>query len=199
MTNTPDAASLAAFLHCLSSLEVKTFHLYKVLSDKVEPPLVKSLLFSIASDSQKHAVLLKGVANSIGPKNEAHSKDCEKRIGETLQLITALGKEIDAKERIDEEELPQFIKKLTCLESTAGEEYSIFVQLRTLEIMATEIKRLYNVDISGVKDIFESIIEDEEHHREVLASIRDLIHQKNEDLLRDDPLMEYRALIGRST
>jgi rubrerythrin len=78
MTNNHNPASIASFLKCLSILETETYQLYKALSDKTEHPLVKSLLFSVAIDSQKHAALLKGVANSIAPKLEVTPKTAKK-------------------------------------------------------------------------------------------------------------------------
>jgi rubrerythrin len=46
--------SVADFLHCASILEERAYLLYKNLADKVELPLINSLLLHIAYDSQKH-------------------------------------------------------------------------------------------------------------------------------------------------
>lgn len=58
------------------------------------------------------------------------------------------------------------------LESTVGEEYYILDQLETLEYMTREIRETYNVDLEDVKDILETIIRDEETHRELIENER---------------------------
>lgn len=57
--------SVADFLNCASILEERAYLLYKNLADKVELPLINSLLLHIAYDSQKHSVILKGINESI--------------------------------------------------------------------------------------------------------------------------------------
>jgi rubrerythrin len=196
LTNSHDPASLASFLKCLSILETEAYRLYKVLSDKVEPPLLKSLLFSVASDSEKHAALLKGIADSIAPKIQVTAKECEQRIGETLCLTTTLTKEISAKGKINEEALSQLIEKLDELEGTVGEEYSIFVQLKTLEVLSGEINRLYKIELSRLKGVFVGIMNDEEHHREIIATVKEMLQKRHETQINEDPLWAYRELIG---
>ena len=72
----------------------------------------------------------------------------------------------------------ELLPKLTALESSLGEEYYIFVQMKTLQLMAKEINQLYGVDLEKIKKVFESIIRDEEHHREILATIKDIVSKK---------------------
>ena len=66
MTKSNDPKVLVGFINCLSVLEENAFLLYKAFSDKIEMPLVKSFLLSIAEDSHKHSMLLKGVARQHG-------------------------------------------------------------------------------------------------------------------------------------
>ena len=63
--NKKQSNSIADYLNCQSILESQTSLLYGVLSDKVEIPLIKTLLKEIDLDSKKHALLLKGVSESI--------------------------------------------------------------------------------------------------------------------------------------
>jgi hypothetical protein len=170
--------------------------LYKVLSEKVEPPLFKSFMFSLASDSQKHAALLKGIAESIAPKVQVTLKECENRIGETLHLTVALTKKIAAKEKISEDDLFHLIEKLEELEGTVGEEYSIFVQLKTLEVLSGEINRLYKIELSKLKGVFVGIMNDEEHHREIIATVKEMLQKQHEAQISEDPLMAYREMLG---
>jgi hypothetical protein len=54
------------------------------------------------------------------------------------------------------------------------EEYYIFVQLKTLELMVKEINQMYNIDLRSAKSIFINIISDEDRHREILETIERL-------------------------
>ena len=54
LNNNDNSESLASFVNCLSLLEKKAYLLHKNLSEKVEEPLVKSLIFKMSIDSQKH-------------------------------------------------------------------------------------------------------------------------------------------------
>ena len=126
MTKNNDPKVLADFINCLGILENDTFLLYTALSNKIELPLVKSLLRAIAEDSLKHSTLLKGVAESITEAKET-PKDCEKKTGEAWRLIANFTKEIAAKEKFSEEEMSQLWDKLAFFESIIGEEYYVFV------------------------------------------------------------------------
>jgi rubrerythrin len=189
MTKNVDPKTLASFINCLSLLEDNAFLLYKHLADKVEAPLAKSFLLQIATDSQKHAIALKGVSESIAEPN-AKPRECEKKIGETWRVINVILREIENKERIPEGDLPQLAEKLAVLESVMGEEYYQFVQLKTLELMMKEINQIYNIDLSSVKKIFLNIIRDEENHRELLIKIKTLFKPK--DKLDSAPVVKYQ-------
>ena len=186
-----DPKIIANYLNCLSMLENSTFLLYQKLSDKAEVPLVKTLLLSIALDSSKHSALLKGVADSIAVSKEK-TEDCAKKLGETWQIIDTLLKETASKEKMSGLELQQLIEKLTILERIAGEEYYIFLQMKTLQHMIKEINQLYNVNLERIKNIFERIIEDEEHHRELLATIKKLLSENKRADQDNTPLIKYQ-------
>jgi rubrerythrin len=68
LTKSNDPKVLVGFINCLSVMEENAFLLYKALSDRIDLPLLKSLLLSIAEDSHKHSLLLKGVVDSRQPK-----------------------------------------------------------------------------------------------------------------------------------
>jgi rubrerythrin len=175
LTKSNDPKVLVGFINCLSVLEENAFLLYKAFSGKIEMPLVKSFLLSIAEDSHKHSMLLKGVADSMGKPEKP--KDCAKKTGETWRLIDTFYKEISAKEKITESELSQLSEKLAYLESILGEEYYVFVQMKTLQLMVNEINQLYYIDLGSVKTIFVKIINDEEHHREILEKIKNIVNR----------------------
>jgi len=189
MTKSNDPKVLADFINCLGILENDTFLLYKALSNKIELPLVKSLLRAIAEDSLKHSTLLKGVAESITEAKET-PKDCEKKTGEAWRLIANFTKEIAAKEKFSEEEMSQLWDKLAFFESIIGEEYYVFVQMKTLDLMMKEINQIYNIDLGSLKSIFTRIINDEEHHREMLGTIKGILERHSEP--SNTPVVKYQ-------
>jgi rubrerythrin len=77
LTKSNDPKVLVGFINCLSVMEENAFLLYKALSDKIELPLVKSFLLSIAEDSHKHPLLLKGVVDSMATQEKP--RDCAKK------------------------------------------------------------------------------------------------------------------------
>jgi rubrerythrin len=189
MTNNNDSKTLASFINCLSLLENNTFLLYENLSEKVEEPLVKSFLLQISIDSQKHSIVLRGVAESIG-KPDGKPKNCEKKIGESWKIVEAILREIKYKKKIPSGDFPKLAQTLTVLESMMGEEYYMFVQLKTLELMMKEINQLYNIDLGSVKKLFLNIIRDEETHREILEKIKTIITPKRK--INGTPVVKYQ-------
>ena len=170
--------TIAEYMNCLSILESQTSLLYKSLSDKIETPLIKTLLKEIEMDSQKHSMLLKGVGESIA-QPKGNQKKCSKG-SETLRTTERLLKEVGGLQRISSEDLLRLSEILEILESAMSEEYYILVQMKTLQMMMTEINQIYNIDLYSVRDIFMNIINDEGHHREILETIKQLIAKKEQ-------------------
>ena len=191
MTSSHDPKTITGFINCLSVFESAASLLYKNFADKVELPLVKSFLLEISCDSQKHSALLKGVGESL-PKTNWKPKDCPKKIGEAWHVIDAFSNEIAKKEKITEEELPRLSEKLVVLESIMGEEYYVLVQLKTLQLMTQEINQLYNVNLESLKNIFTKIINEEEHHREILETIKTLLDKKEQPKADNAPSVRYQ-------
>ena len=181
--------SIADFLLCASVLEEKTFRLYKSLSDKVEMPLVHSLLLYIAHDSQKHSAILKGIGESISKSEK--KPDCKKRFADTGATIDRLQEEIAEEGKTNSLNIPSLVKKLTVLESTFGEEYYSLVQLKTLEYMEKEIRENYDVEVEDLKSIFETIIRDEELHSELLARMKKILSAEEEKKEPKAPMVKY--------
>ena len=190
MTKMNNPKVIARYIHCLSILEDKTAVLYENLSGRVGPPLIKSLLLSISKDSSKHSALLKGIADSISDSKQK-AKDCAKNLGEVWNTVSNYVKEMNRRERMSKVYFSELLPVLMALESSLGEEYYIFVQMKTLQLMVKEINQLYNIDLDKIKKVFESIIRDEEHHREILATIKDII---TEDSVEQDntPKVKYQ-------
>jgi hypothetical protein len=185
--------SLVGFIYNLSLLEEETFQLYKNIAEKVDFPLIKALLTEISLDSKKHYQLLKGIIDSM-PKVDLNTKDAQKKFSETQKAMSNfLSYFADAPE-INENNFPELIEKLSLLESQMGEEYEILVQAKSVVFFASEIDRNYKFKSENFKKIFEKIISDETHHDEILGTIKDIIHQKDQELLAKDPLLQYRRL-----
>ena len=189
MTKNNDPKTLAQLITCLSILENDTAMLCTALSSKIPLPLVKSLLRSIANDSLKHSTLLKGVAKSIAEIKD-NFRYCEKKGGEVWRYVAEYSKEIASKEKFTEEEMSQLSEKLAFFESAMGEEYYVFVQIKTLQLMMKEINKIYNIDLGNLKNIFIQIINDEEHHREILETIKSIFNRHPEP--QNTPLVKYQ-------
>lgn len=180
--------NLAEFINCLNILESQTSLLYKNISVKVESPIVRAFLEEIAIDSQKHAALLKGVSEIINhPKGS--QKDCEKR-DSTLQNVIKLQKETAKMQKIALDDLLDLNERLQLLESQMGEEYHVLVQMKTLTAMMKQINQSYSIDLISAKQIFTTIISDEERHIELLETIKKMATPKEQD--SGNPLVRFQ-------
>jgi rubrerythrin len=186
--NNKNQKSLMEFINCLKILELQTHLLYKNLSDKVENTLVKTLLGEIAIDSQKHSEILKGVIESIArPKGD--QKECAKD-NKILQGVIKFQKEIAKMQKLTSEDLLILNRRLQLLENQMGEEYCTLVQMKTLTFLGAQINQSYNIDLSNVKHIFTSIINDEERHIELLETIKKIVTPKEQEI--NNPLVKFQ-------
>ena len=185
-----DAKDVAGFLYCSSSLEERTFALYRTLSDKVQNPLVKSLLLYIAYDSLKHSLIMRGIAESVS-QSKPKPGDCEKKLKQVWEKVVAFHEEISKLQKLSDANLPSLAQDLAGLENSLSEEYFVLVQLKTLEYMTKEVEQLYKVDLASLKNIFELIIKDEENHREILMSIEELF-TREESVKDTTPTVRYQ-------
>ena len=165
---------MAQYLDCLSVLEDNTALLYRKLSERADTPIVASLFLSISQDSSKHSSLLKGVARSISNPKQ-NKRDCARKLKDVWRMVDFCLEELNKEEKAGKISFLELLPKLDALESQLGEEYYIFVQMKTFQFLAKEINVLYKVKLEKVRNIFESIARDEEHHKEVLATIREVI------------------------
>jgi hypothetical protein len=185
-----DSKAVSSYLNCLSLLEHNTSLLYESLSEKTEIPLGKSLLLSVAQDSSKHSVLLKGIADSVLVTN-VKTIDCEKNLGPIWLIVNNCLKEVTKKE-VGDLSFEDLDENLTALESSMGEEYYLFMQMETMQHLTEEIKQRYNIDFENVKSIFENIMSDENRHREIIATLKELIEPQEKDL-DNTPLVKYQS------
>jgi rubrerythrin len=190
MAKMNDSQIITNYINCLSTLESYTSRLYQMLSDKAEMPIVKTLL-NIAQDSEKHATLLQGINKSIAGSNEKPI-DCAKKLGAVWQTLDTFYREIAARKEISNWAFSQLADKLTVFESMLGEEYYVFVQVKTLQLMSGKIIESYSVDLGHLQKLFESIIRDEEHHRELLATIREHLTENDKKAYDNTPKVKYQ-------
>jgi rubrerythrin len=182
---------IVGFLKCSSLLEQETYRLYQSLADKVDIPLIKSMLQHIAYDSRKHSAILNGMFESLGG-SKINLKDCQKRTGLTWRTIGDLKREISSEKNIPKETLPSLAKKLEVLESNFGEEYFVLVQMKTLEYMTKEINEIYNVQLKDMKEIFEVIIRDEGTHKELLSKMQRFLSKDEKKIEETKPGFKYQ-------
>ena len=159
-----------------------------MLSSKTENPLIKSIFLAISQDSTKHSGLLRGISKSMA-ETKVKTKDCEKTIGKPWIIVSNHLEELKkGQANLSSEEL---YEKLREYESSLGEEYHVFVQMQTLEFMTETINRRYKISLEKVKGVFESIIKDEEHHRELLATIKEMLEPKTQEIFT--PIVKYQT------
>jgi hypothetical protein len=174
-------------LGCLSILEKYKALIYGKVADLFEHPFPKSLLLSISQDSTKHSTLLKGVAKSI-----SHSKvkvsDCAGNVGGLYSLVGNCVNELTSNRR-EKLEFSQLVRMLAGLESSFAEEYTTFLQSTSLRLIVKGMNHSSNINLESVKNVFESILKDEEHHGELLKTIKDMVPENSiewEPILRKE-------------
>jgi rubrerythrin len=184
--------AFADYIKCLSILENNTAQLYHVLSNQTEIPLAKTLLLNIALDSTKHSTILRGISNSLATSKK-DPKDCAKNLGDVWRTVDYLKSEVTRTQNGSKLELSKLAEKLSALESSLGEEYHVFVQMENLEYLSKEINQFYNVNLDSIRKIINSIIRDEEHHRELLSTIKQLLDQSRKENLDNTPMMKFQS------
>jgi len=181
---------IAKLLYCASLLEEKTYQLYYQFSQKIEDPIAGPKMLFIAQDSLKHSTLFKDVSKSI-MNTKLKEKECKKGLGETWNHIIEVTELINKKKSFSTADLLKLLNKLTFIEFTIGEEYSILVKLKTLRSMKQMISNSYGVDLGSVENILEAIIKDEKYHREILVDMFD--HLTEQKLKTDNtPKVKYQ-------
>jgi rubrerythrin len=166
---------IANYLHCSGVLEEKVADAYASFADQTENPTIKTLLFFIALDSQKHSRILKTLSKNI-TKTEPTTEECQQILGKTWKTsFMRAQQETLKKQKITSKELASLLDKMINFKSFVGEEYLTTLHLKTLELIAKDKE----IDPISLKKILEWIIEDEERHEIIMARIKILITQQN--------------------
>lgn len=191
MKNFRDSKSIINYLNCLSVLEKKTSLVYQSLSEKVEMPKIRKILENIGKDSSKHSNLLQGLVNKYSSFKDT-DRDCVKKLGKTWDLVDSFLLDLKNVEKISRDNFSLLLDDLLFLESSFGEEYYVFLQMKTLFFMAKEIDKLYDIDFGSTKQVFSSIVDDEEYHRELLGRIKDSLSVSKVQIRDNTPKVKYQ-------
>ncbi|HTY74762.1 MAG TPA: hypothetical protein VMD05_04270 [Candidatus Nanoarchaeia archaeon] len=177
---------------CLIVFEHKTAQLYEDIAEQTRNlPLVKSLLLQISLDSQKHSIILKGLAQSL-PKTSWKPTDLPKAIAEAWRSIDAFQMELSDVDEILDEDLSSLPRQLSSLELIMAEAYDILVRYQNLELISPELSKIYTVNLESLKNMFMEIIHDEEHHKEILMTIKELLAKKHEEKMETTPIVRFQ-------
>ena len=180
---------VANYLHCLGVLEERAASLYMILAEKIEWPLVRSIVLRIAFDAEKHSAVLNGIVQSISTLKKPGS--CTKNLKQALDSVSAMSKEIARKGKITEVDFASIEGQLNALESVLGEEYAVIVDLETLRLIAGTLSEIYAIDIGNIGNMFLDIIRDEDTHMLLIAEIRRLFLATREKI-DTTPLVKYQ-------
>ena len=186
-----NADDVANYLYCLGVLEKNAAYLYMSLAEKMEWPLVKSMILQIAYDSQKHSAVLQGIVQSISASKKK-PESCANNLKHALDSISSVSKEISRKGKITELDFASIEGELTVLESVFVEEYSVMIDLETLRLMSRKICEVYKLDLGNLGNTFLNIIRDEDTHRSLLADIRRLFLTRQEKRVDNPPMVKYQ-------
>ena len=192
MGKSEDLKNLTNSMRCLIVFEQKTVSLYEDISEKTRHlPLVKSLLLQVSLDSRKHAIILKGIVQSL-PKTNWKPDNLPKTMADAWRSIDAFQVEISDVEEIVEEDLSNLPRQLSALETIMAEAYDILVQYENLDLISTQLSNIYHANFESLKKIFMEIIHDEEHHKEILLTIKDLLERKKEEKTESTPMVRFQ-------
>ncbi len=185
-----DLNSLIDSVKCLIVFENKTCLLYKDLSERIESPLVRSLLLHISLDSQKHSTVLKGIAQSIS-KTNSKPADVPKTMSEAWRSIDAFQIELSSIDKISGEDLLGLSEQLMTLESSLAEEHGVLVEFTALDMLSRELRISQNVSLESLKAIFLEIVHDEEYHKELLSVVKEILEGKQEVTIDNTPRVRF--------
>jgi len=174
------------FLYALGALEDKSFELYRNLSKMVKNPRTSALLLYVASDSLKHAMLMKTIGGAS--MLDLNDKKCEEVIGDTWKRLQDISKEISKVKTLENfaEKLPPIIDNLMRVYAFT------LIQFKTLQLMAEPISNLYGIDLKDIREILELTIMDEEKDTQILSELKALYSKKVESEESKSPNVIYQ-------
>ncbi len=185
-----DLISLINSLRYLAVFEKKTSSLYEDIAEKVESPLAKALLQSISLDCRKHAISLKGIDLSM-PKNDVHL-DMPKSMKEACLSIDGFQIELSKVDRIEAAQMTELCAQLANLEDSLAAEYESLLVFNILDLLHKQLNKSYRIDFETLKLILLGAQRDEGYHREILATVTELLKREKEPEIDNTPAVAFR-------
>ncbi|MCC6045453.1 MAG: hypothetical protein LM572_01560 [Ignisphaera sp.] len=152
---------LKKILNCSIALEEKLSKVYLSLAKKVSELSAKVLLEIIAFESEKHALILREIANLLNLALQ--SIDCREFLGALYIDLERVEYELHKKESLGLEELAKLLESLIIIENFAGEE--TYHKL-LLPLIKDFISRDYFITM-----LIDKIVSDEKFHEKAIESI----------------------------
>jgi hypothetical protein len=164
---------LATFLDCSSVLEAKVSAAYLSVARRVDDPLVRALLESIAYDSLKHSKIFMGIIKSFADV-AVGDVECVVVMGKAWSDLMRLADELMRGETVSDAVLIGLVDKMMQFESVSGEEYLTRLNLQAIRGMIKDL----DVDAEMLRSIFNGIIEDEKSHEKRMLMVKSILQRK---------------------
>lgn len=159
----------AKILSCSSNLETEAYQLYRNVSEKMNKP-ESSLILALAYDSLKTAKILQDLLSSFDLA-EKGIKNCKKNRLKLWEKIHAFSQNVQEMQNINDEAFCQILKELISLEDLLLEGYAEIIKSDAPRILAEKLSEITLTELSAVKKLFESIVEEKQRHRLTLIEV----------------------------
>ena len=181
----------AQYLRCCSNIEIEAFRLYEKLSKKINNP-ESSFILGFAYDSLKCSKIIQGLLQTFD-QTETENLNCKKNLLALLDEVSAFSKIISKINNIDYQSFCEILNELIILEDLLSEVYTNFLQSSGPKIIADELSKLVIADLSNLKKVFETFVEDKEKHRGTIVEIIYSSEAKKADKLKHTtPMVKYQ-------
>jgi hypothetical protein len=178
------------YLHCCSDLEVESFRLYQLLSNKMNNP-ESSYILGIAYDSLKNAKILQSLLEAFD-QTEKTNKDCEKSLAKLFEEIQNFSRSLTKVRNIDSELFIDILQELLNLEDLLSLVYTNFNQSTGPKLITDEMSKLVTTDLGNFKKIFDSFVENKTEHRETITEIIYYIEGREKKPKYTSPVVKYQ-------
>jgi len=192
MGRNEDLKTLTDSIKCLIVFENKTALLYGDVSSKTgKLPLIKSLFLQLSLDGQKHSEFLKGIVQSL-PKISWKPSDMPKPIAEALRTIDDFQVELSDIDGISEDDLTNLSEQLVALENIMSQMYDTLIQYNAMDLISSELKEIYNLNIDLLRMLLMEIVHEEECHKDTLATVQQLLEKEEEKKTNNAPIVRFQ-------
>ena len=170
----------------LAILEKELYQLYTNIAQKVEDISFRTLFSYIATDSLKHSTILATISDEVNGTSVSEQY-CDPNVRHNKAVITTLSKDIAKFSSIDREDLIPLLESLAGFEVMLLSEYKKAFHLEYVKDPEYTSKS----DDETELNIFTLIVEDEERHQDILATIVKNCDKKL-SFKQDVPIVKYQ-------